>query len=1041
MPSRYLSINLNSRSRKPLDGLWALARTLIASALIPLFAVSSMPVSAQSSGRVVPTDAKPQLHSQAKQTGNGNRSQTVSYPLYGIDFSPYENGQDPNKNPNVSADQIRARLQIIAPYTAWVRSFSVTTGLENIPPIAHSMGLKVAAGAWISSNSTQNNQEIGNLISAANAGNVDVAIVGSEVLLRGDISEAQLLAYMAQVRAAIPPNIPVTTADTYGVLLGHPNIIAASDVIYANFYPYWEGKEIDYALCALVADYNQLIQAAGSKQVIISEAGWPSGGNAVGAALPTPANAAQFFLQFVTWARANNVAFFYFEAFNEEWKVENEGPQGAYWGIFDEYGTLKPWMQPVFDGQTLGSNCTGVPCGPGNPSITFTYVPPYGALNAVLEGQECHVPPGNNAMAVYIKVNGGWWTKPYFSNPATPLNVDGSWTCNIRTGGIDEDATDIAAFLIPSTYSPPLLSGAPSLPQELYQNSLANLQTSRSVNSISGTITAGGYALPGVTVSLTGAENQTTQTAPDGNYSFYNLSFSGPYTVTPTSGQFTFNPQSQTFQTVVGNQVANFSTSPVSYLLTVGATGSGTGTIASSDSSINCGAACSYNYIAGDQVVLTASANQGSVLTSWTGCDLIQQNRCTVSMNSNRALTANFAPSPTLTKLHDFTGGLDGSVPYSTLVMDKAGNLYGTTLNGGVYGYGGVFQLKKLGNGWSVVPLYSFKGGNDGAGPLTGVVFGPDGALYGATTFGGGGTCQGGVYAGCGTVFRLTPPVTVACKTLFCPWNETVLHRFTGGSDGLYPMYGPLVFDNSGNIYGTTYGGGGVGRGAGVVYELTRLGNNWIETILYAFSGGPDGGLPFAGVILDSSGNLYGTTVAGGNSGCELGCGTVFQLTLSDSHWTENVLYTFTDGTDGGEPYAGVALDGGGNLYGATGLDGALGGGTLFQLAPSNGKWLFTLMYSLAGYDSGPQNSLLFDPQTGNLYGTTLGDGANGWGSAFKLTPSTGGWTYESLYDFTGGADGSQPYGSLLIDSSGNLYGTTAHGGNNSQGVIFQIKP
>jgi len=251
-----------------------------------------------------------------------SRKQAVTSPLYGIDFSPYENGQDPNKNPTVSADQIRARLQIFAPYTVWARSFSMTTGLENLPPIARSLGLKVAAGAWISKDLSQNNQEVLNLIDAANKGNVDIAIVGSEVLLRGDLTEAQLLAYMAQVRAAIPSNIPVTTADTYGILLGHPNVIAASDVVFPNFYPYWEGKSIDAALCALVADYAAVVKAANGKQVVVSEAGWPSGGNAYGAALPTPANAAQFALQFVTWARAYNISFFYFEAFNEEWKVE-----------------------------------------------------------------------------------------------------------------------------------------------------------------------------------------------------------------------------------------------------------------------------------------------------------------------------------------------------------------------------------------------------------------------------------------------------------------------------------------------------------------------------------------------------------------------------------------------------------------------------------------------------------------------------------------------------------------------------------------------
>ena len=225
------------------------------------------------------------IHLQAK-TRFSVQGGSVSQPFWGLDFSPYEAGQDPNVNPQVSASQIQSRLEIIAPYTSWVRSFSITTGLENIPPIAKGLRLKVAAGAWISKNLTQNADEVTNLIAAANAGDVDIAIVGSEVLLRGDVSEAQLIAYMNQVRAAIPGGIPVTTADTYGILLAHPNVIAASDVIAANFYSYWETDAIDNALCDMISEYAQVVNAAGGKQVIVSETGWPSGGVAQGAQCP-----------------------------------------------------------------------------------------------------------------------------------------------------------------------------------------------------------------------------------------------------------------------------------------------------------------------------------------------------------------------------------------------------------------------------------------------------------------------------------------------------------------------------------------------------------------------------------------------------------------------------------------------------------------------------------------------------------------------------------------------------------------------------------
>ena len=168
-------------------------------------------------------------------------------------------------------------------------------------------------------------------------------------------------------------------------------------------------------------------------------------------------------------------------------------------------------------------------------------------------------------------------------------------------------------------------------------------------------------------------------------------------------------------------------------------------------------------------------------------------------------MTANFDIAPRFGLIHSFVGSNDGAVPYAGLTMDQAGNLYGTTFGLGS-GYGTVFRLKRTAGGWIFNPLYSFTGGSDGAGPEARLVFGPDGSLYGTTTFGGGGSCTG-VFDGCGTIFRLRPSAT-PCKSVLCPWTETVLYRFSGGSDGLYPMYGALVFDKAGNMYGTTYAGG-----------------------------------------------------------------------------------------------------------------------------------------------------------------------------------------------------------------------------------------
>jgi len=372
--------------------------------------------------------------------------------------------------------------------------------------------------------------------------------------------------------------------------------------------------------------------------------------------------------------------------------------------------------------------------------------------------------------------------------------------------------------------------------------------------------------------------------------------------------------------------------------------------------------------------------------------------------------------------IYTFTGGHDGANPEAGLSIDHGGNLYGTTLRGGA-GFGATFKLANKNSSWIFSPLYSFAGGSDGAGTYSRVVFGPDGSLYGVTY---------GTDGGFGTVFRLQPAVT-ACKSVLCPWAETVLYRFTGGSDGANPD-GDLTFDQEGNIYGVTLNGGG---GYGVVYELTRSNGGWTQSVLYTFEKqGAGGTRPTAGMIFDNAGNLYGTAAFGGAHGL----GVVFQLTPSGSGWTENVLYTFQGGNDGGAPIGGLIFDSSGNLYGSTFQNGTGGGGTAFELTPQNGKWNFSLLYSFAGASGcGPQASLVFD-QAGNLYGTTLCDGANGKGSVFKLTPSNGTWTYTSLHDFAG-SEGSYPFSNLVFDASGNLYGTASQGGANGVGVVFQITP
>jgi uncharacterized repeat protein (TIGR03803 family) len=232
-----------------------------------------------------------------------------------------------------------------------------------------------------------------------------------------------------------------------------------------------------------------------------------------------------------------------------------------------------------------------------------------------------------------------------------------------------------------------------------------------------------------------------------------------------------------------------------------------------------------------------------------------------------------------------------------------------------------------------------------------------------------------------------------------------------------------------GNLYGTTYYGGDSTQN-GTIYELSPSGSSWQENVLYSFAGDEDGGNPIAGVTFDSSGNLYGTTSSSG---------TVFQLARTDSGWTKNTLHTFTGGGDGLDPFAGLILDPAGNLYGAASGGGGGDSGTVFELSPSMGNWTFATLYGgfTGGLGAGPRGSLVMD-SAGNLYGTTNESGADQFGSVFKLSFANGGWTYTDLHDFNG-SDGKYPVGGLVIDGAGNLYGTTTAGGVYGYGVVFKI--
>ena len=334
--------------------------------------------------------------------------------------------------------------------------------------------------------------------------------------------------------------------------------------------------------------------------------------------------------------------------------------------------------------------------------------------------------------------------------------------------------------------------------------------------------------------------------------------------------------------------------------------------------------------------------------------------------------------------------------------------------------------------------VHSFNGVPDGIDPAATLAQDTAGNFYGTTVSGGTGKQCGP--KGCGTVFELSP--LAGGK-----WKETVLYSFTGGSDGKNP-YGGVTLDSKGDLYGTTVSGGSGGScsgdGCGVVFLLSKSGKRWVETVMYNFTGGKDGFGPGGALVFDSVGNLYGTTPDGGKCSA---CGVVYQISpIRGGGWKQTVLHAFTGGADGAVGSLGPLLvDKAGNLFGVAevGGDPSCHCGTVFELTSVSGKWKFKTLDAFKGTPQAgfPYGGVIADSK-GNLYGTTYYGGANGAGSVFKLTKSAGKFTESVLYSFTGGTDGSWPTTTLMLDAKGNLYGTTSAGGDsNGDGVVFKLTP
>lgn len=379
--------------------------------------------------------------------------------------------------------------------------------------------------------------------------------------------------------------------------------------------------------------------------------------------------------------------------------------------------------------------------------------------------------------------------------------------------------------------------------------------------------------------------------------------------------------------------------------------------------------------------------------------------------------------------IYSFHGDTDGEYVDSDLVIDNAGNLYGTSVQGGDLGAGTVFELSPSESGWVHRVLYSFTGGADGGEPYKGVTLDAHGNLYGTAVTGGSGLgCEGG----CGVVYTLTK----SNKS----WKQKVIYAFNGGDDGSGPGSG-VTFDRNGNLYGMTPTGGAYGLG--VIYQLKPdLNGNWNFNVVHTFTGGADGGSGSAGrLILDKVGNLYGVATTGGVNGS----GVVFRLMNAASGiWSLQTLYAFKGQPDAGFPYGGLMFDSLGNLYGTTYYDGENGLGAVYEVSSNHGVWSERVLYSFKGGSdgTGPLSNLVSD-NAGNLYGTTSEGGAGcSCGVIFKLAPGMGGnWTESIAYRFRGAPDGAFVYNGMVPGTAGKFYGATVHGGLSDDGTIYEFNP
>ena len=377
------------------------------------------------------------------------------------------------------------------------------------------------------------------------------------------------------------------------------------------------------------------------------------------------------------------------------------------------------------------------------------------------------------------------------------------------------------------------------------------------------------------------------------------------------------------------------------------------------------------------------------------------------------------SPSTTELILHSFTGGADGSVPDGALTLAGNGTFYGSTFFGGTANDGVVFKLSRTATGTQETVVYNFQGGSsDVRNPSGRLLVTKDGTIFGTAT---------GGEQGYGAVYKLTPSGTT--------YMESILHVFAVGET---PINSGVIVDKAGNLYGETAGGGQFGDGT--IYELERSTAGYKFVILDSFNQN-EGNFASGGLIFDQAGNLYGTTLSGGPNFL----GTIFELQRgSNGTWTESTLYTFQNTADGVNPGGSLVFDSSGNLFGTTEYGGdtscadGFGCGEVYELSPSGGVWTKTVLHLFTDTPDGhaPDAGLAID-QYGNLFGTTNNGGTAGTGTLFEVSPTSSGWTETVLHSFTDGADGGFLTSPVTLDLKGNIFGVASSGGTGGYGVAF----